>query len=132
MPDSRAFPPGNYKATVGGSHVSIGYDTADMGSCEAVKHSPRYAKVSYTVSANVTVLTAAASPAAPAGAPTAQLKRGMSIEEVTRLLGQGKLLTESVTGADLKTQVFEYVSTDRRVDVTYVDGLVVRYTINSK
>jgi hypothetical protein len=62
---------------------------------------------------------------------TAQLKRGMKMEEVTNLFGQGKQVSESVSGDGLKTQVVEYVTGDRRVDVTYVEGLVVRYSISS-
>ena len=38
----------------------------------------------------------------------------------------------SVGDAGLKTQVFEYLSEDRRVEVTYVDGLVVRFSVSSK
>jgi hypothetical protein len=70
----------------------------------------------------------AGDPAIPA---TAQLKRGMKMDEVTNLFGQGKQLSESVSGDGLKTQIFEYSSGDRRVDVTYVEGLVVRYSISS-
>ncbi len=62
---------------------------------------------------------------------TAQLKRGMKMDEVTQLFGQGKQVSQSVSGDGLKTQVVEYVSGDRRVDVTYVEGLVVRYSISS-
>ncbi len=62
---------------------------------------------------------------------TAQLKRGMKIDEVTNLFGRGKQLSESVSGDGLKTQIFEYSTGDRRVDVTYVEGLVVRYSISS-
>jgi hypothetical protein len=62
---------------------------------------------------------------------TAQLKRGMKMDEVTNLFGQGKQVSQSVSGDGLKTQVVEYVSGDRRVDVTYVEGLVVRYSISS-
>jgi hypothetical protein len=79
--------------------------------------------------------------AAPAPAPsdsgaadtpaTAKLKRGMSMEDVTTLFGPGKQLSESVGDAGLKTQIFEYTTSDRRVNITYVDGLVVRYSINS-
>ena len=66
------------------------------------------------------------------GSPTAQLKRGMKMEEVTTLLGPGKQLSESVGDGGLKTQVYEYLTTDRRVEITYVDGLVVRYLISSR
>jgi hypothetical protein len=62
---------------------------------------------------------------------TAQLKRGMKMSEVTSLFGQGKQLSESVSGDGLKTQTIEYASGDRRVDVTYVEGVVVRYSISS-
>jgi len=62
---------------------------------------------------------------------TAQLKRGMKMEEVTNLFGPGKQLSESVSTDGLKTQAFQYVTGDRRVDVTYVEGLVVRYSISS-
>jgi hypothetical protein len=62
---------------------------------------------------------------------TAQLKRGMKMDEVTNLFGQGKQVSQSVSGDGLKTQVYEYTTGDRRVDVTYVEGLVVRYSINS-
>jgi hypothetical protein len=68
----------------------------------------------------------------PAGSPTAKLQRGMKMEDVTTLLGQGKQLSESVGDGGLKTQVYEYFTTDRRVEVTYVEGLVVKYAISSK
>jgi hypothetical protein len=55
----------------------------------------------------------------------------MKISEVTSLFGQGKQLSESVSGDGLKTQTMEYASGDRRVDVTYVEGVVVRYSISS-
>ncbi len=62
---------------------------------------------------------------------TAHLKRGMKMQEVTGLFGEGHQLSESVSNDGLKTQVVEYASGDRRVDVTYVEGLVVRYSISS-
>jgi hypothetical protein len=66
------------------------------------------------------------------GSPTGQLKRGMLMADVTNLLGQGRQLSESVSTDGLKTQVYEYLPGDRRVEVTYVDGLVVRFSINSR
>ncbi|MGB2665052.1 MAG: hypothetical protein WAK48_13675 [Candidatus Acidiferrum sp.] len=94
--------------------------------------------VSFT-SAPPTTAAAPASNAAAATADssaadtpaTAKLKRGMSIQDVTALFGPGKQLSESVGDAGLKTQIFEYTTSDRRVNVTYVDGVVVRYSINS-
>jgi hypothetical protein len=62
---------------------------------------------------------------------TAHLKRGMKIEDVTNLLGPGKQMSESVSNDGLKTQTMQYVTGDRRVEVTYVEGLVVRYSISS-
>jgi len=63
---------------------------------------------------------------------TAKLKRGMRMDEVTALFGQGNLLSESVGDGGLKTQVVVYTTSDRRVEVTYVEGLVVRYSISSQ
>jgi hypothetical protein len=62
---------------------------------------------------------------------TAHLKRGMKMGDVSNLLGPGKQMSQSVSADGLKTQVFEYTSGDRLVDVTYVEGLVVRYSISS-
>jgi hypothetical protein len=67
-----------------------------------------------------------------AGSATGQLKRGMQMSDVTSLLGQGRKLSESVSNEGLKTQVFEYLPGDRRVEVTYVDGLVIRFSISSR
>jgi hypothetical protein len=70
--------------------------------------------------------------AVDSGVPaTAQLKRGMKMGEVSNLFGPGKQMSQSVSADGLKTQVFEYTSGDRLVDVTYVEGLVVRYSISS-
>jgi hypothetical protein len=74
----------------------------------------------------------AAAPTSDAGSATGQLKRGMSMDDVNALLGQGRQLSESVSSDGLKTQNFEYLPGDRRVEVTYVDGLVIRFTISSR
>ncbi len=79
-----------------------------------------------------TASPAAAATTPDASSPTAQLKRGMKIEEVATLLGPGKQLSESVGDGGLKTQVYEYLTADRRAEVTYVDGIVVRFSISSK
>jgi hypothetical protein len=63
---------------------------------------------------------------------TAQLKRGMHIDDVTKLFGPGQKLSESVSSEGLKTETFQYSTGDRRVDVIYVEGLVVRYSISSE
>jgi hypothetical protein len=77
-------------------------------------------------------VTSAPSDADTAGSATGQLKRGMQMSDVTSLLGQGRQLSESVSAEGLKTQVFEYLPGDRRVEVTYVDGLVIRFLISSR
>ena len=81
---------------------------------------------------------------APAAAPSASsvngnpnvsltdLKRGMSIGDVSNMLGLGRQLSQSVSEEGLKTQIFEYLPQDYRVEVTYVDGVVVRYSIASR
>jgi hypothetical protein len=81
---------------------------------------------------------------APAAAPTAgsvngnpnvaltDLKRGMSIGDVSNMLGLGRQLSQTVSEENLKTQIFEYLPQDYRVEVTYVDGVVVRYSISSR
>jgi hypothetical protein len=69
---------------------------------------------------------------ASAASPTAQLKRGMTMDQVNSLLGSGKQLSESVGDGGLKTQVYEYLTSDRRVEITYVDGLLVRFNISSR
>ncbi len=79
-----------------------------------------------------TAVPAASATSPDTSSPTAQLKRGMKIEEVTTLLGPGKELSESVGDGGLKTQVFEYATADRRAEVTYVDGILVRFSISSK
>ncbi len=61
----------------------------------------------------------------------AQLKRGMSAEDVTALLGQGRQMSESVSNDGLRTQVMEYRTADNLVDVTFVEGVVVKYAISS-
>ena len=80
----------------------------------------------------------AANPAAPSGpasapnTPMTQLKRGMPIGDVSQLLGLGRQVSQSTSDEGLKTQIFEYLPNDYRVQVTYVDGIVVRYSIESR
>lgn len=89
--------------------------------------------------ANVENISAEANAAPPPsgapdepGSPTAQLKRGMSFADVNTLLGAGKQLSESVGDQGLKTSVYRYLTADRQADVTFVDGMVVRFSISSK
>jgi hypothetical protein len=78
------------------------------------------------------VAAAPASGGGGAGSATSQLKRGMKIDEVASLLGQGRVVTESASADGLKTQVLEYKTDESVMDVTFVEGVVVRYSINSK
>jgi hypothetical protein len=75
-------------------------------------------------------------PSAPAtgaaATPITQLKRGMQIGEVSNLMGLGRMASQSTSEEGLKTQIFEYLPSDYRVEVTYVDGIVVRYSIESR
>jgi hypothetical protein len=52
--------------------------------------------------------------------------------DVTKLLGEGRQLSESTSSDGLKTQVLEYLPGDRRAKITYVDRLVVRFSISSR
>ena len=70
-------------------------------------------------------------PTDAAVSPTAQLKRGMKMEEVTNLFGPGKQLSQSVSPDGLRTEIVLYLVADRSVQVTYVEGLVVRFSISS-
>jgi hypothetical protein len=63
---------------------------------------------------------------------TAKLKRGMKVDEVASLFGQGKVVSESVGDSGLKTQVMDYTTSERKIEVTYVEGIVVKYSITSK
>lgn len=77
-----------------------------------------------------------AAPSASAGGasatPITQLKRGMQIGEVSDMMGLGRMMSQSTSEEGLKTQIFEYLPNDYRVEVTYVDGVVVRYSISSR
>jgi hypothetical protein len=76
--------------------------------------------------------TTAPPPPATGGAATGQLQRGMLINQVNALLGPGKLISDSTAADGLKTEVYKYVSGERETDVTYVSGVVVRFSITSK
>jgi hypothetical protein len=71
-------------------------------------------------------------PADQSGSPTAHLKRGMKLSEVNDLLGQGQKKSESSTPDGMKTEIYDYTVDDRDVTVTYVEGIVIRFSISSK
>ena len=64
--------------------------------------------------------------------PITQLKRGMQIGEVSELLGLGRQLSQVASEEGLKTQISEYLPNDYRIEVTCVDGILVRYSISSR
>lgn len=68
---------------------------------------------------------------APPAADVSIVRRGATIDEIQRAFGPGKLVSESATG-DMKTQQISYLTQDHQISVTYVDGLVVRYSINPR
>lgn len=91
--------------------------------------------VSFQGTESNSTLNGTPAPAALASAPnvpaTAKLQNGMKMEEVTALFGPGKQVLESAGDHGLRTQVYEYTTADRYVEVTYVNGLIVRYAISS-
>ncbi len=66
------------------------------------------------------------------GAGGMQIRRGMHLDEVTNLYGQGRVVSDSVSNDGLKTRVVEYQMGDSVASVTYVEGVVVRYAISSR
>jgi sRNA-binding protein len=101
------------------------------GAPEAAARVPA-ARQNDAVSADPNAPNAPAGDGDQGGSPTAHLKRGMKMSEVTSLLGAGKKL--SVSGGDngMETIIMEYLVDDRRVEGTYVDGILIRFTISSR
>jgi hypothetical protein len=74
-----------------------------------------------------------ASPPPPSGnGGSGPVQRGMKLDQVTSALGRGKVMSDTMTSDGLHTQEIMYASGDSLVDVTYVEGVVVRYSITSK
>ncbi|MBI2678368.1 MAG: hypothetical protein HYX28_06270 [Candidatus Koribacter versatilis] len=71
-------------------------------------------------------------PPAPNSNSAVQLQRGMKMAAVEAMLGRGQLLTENTSGDGLRSSEYRYVTTDNLVDVTYVEGVLVRYSISSR
>lgn len=88
-------------------------------------------KILQPVAQQVTAQASAPANGTPS-TPMTQLKRGMQIGAVSELMGLGRQLSQSTSEEGLKTQIFEYLPDDYRVEVTYVDGIVVRYSISSR
>jgi len=60
------------------------------------------------------------------------LRRGMPMDDVQQKLGRGKLLSESVGADGILTQQWEFVTSESVVNLTAVEGLVVRYSMKSR
>ncbi|HSE50408.1 MAG TPA: hypothetical protein VLA96_14475 [Terriglobales bacterium] len=72
-------------------------------------------------------------PAPPAPANSAiQLQRGMRRSAVEAMLGQGTLLVENKSGDGLTSKEYRYLTQDNLFDVTYVEDVLVRYSISSR
>jgi hypothetical protein len=71
-------------------------------------------------------------PGPPSSGNPSQVKRGMKIDEVSNLLGRGRTVNDGTSADGLHTQEIMYASGDNLVDVTFVEGVVVRYSITSK
>ena len=61
-----------------------------------------------------------------------QLQRGMKMSAVEAMLGKGRMLTENTSGDGLHSSEYRYTTIDNLVDVTYVEGVLVRYSISSR
>jgi hypothetical protein len=48
------------------------------------------------------------------------------------MLGKGQLLTENQSGDGLRSSEYRYTTIDNLIDVTYVEGVLVRYSISSR
>lgn len=73
--------------------------------------------------------------AAPAAAPSTgavQLQRGMKRSAVEAMLGKGELLVENRSGDGLRSSEWRYNTPDNRFDITYVEDVLVRYSISSR
>lgn len=82
-------------------------------------------------SRNVLAQDAPAPPPLPSNSPV-QLQRGMRKSAVEQMLGKGDLLTENKSGDGLTSSEWRYTTQDNYVDVTYVEGVLVRYAIMSR
>jgi hypothetical protein len=82
-------------------------------------------------SRNVLAQDAPPPPPVAANSP-AQLQRGMKQTAVEQMLGKGDLLTENKSGDGLRSSEWRYVTPDNYFDVTYVEGVLVRYSIMSR
>jgi len=71
-------------------------------------------------------------PPPPARDNPVQLQRGMKQSAVEAILGKGQLLTENKSGDGLRSTEVRYLTVDNMVDVTYVEGVLVRYAISSR
>lgn len=126
--------PGNYSATQSGNTTSIGYDYASKGSCSSIKHVYEAQRLPFTTTATVKESAPAAALAASTAAAAApkEIARGMKLEEVAAIYGAGKMISDNTTSDGLQTQTYNYETAEKHLEVVYVNGIVVRYTVSSK
>ena len=74
----------------------------------------------------------APAPPVPAANNPVQLQRGMRMSAVEAMLGRGQMLTENKSGDGLRSSEYRYTTIDNYVEVTYVEGVLVRYSISSR
>ena len=66
-----------------------------------------------------------------ASAPNPSLKKGMTLQEVERLLGQPRRKSEKLEGS-LKLQVLTYETVSDVIEAQFLDGVLVKYSVSSK
>jgi hypothetical protein len=67
----------------------------------------------------------------PVSASNPSLRKGMTQQEVERLLGQPRRRTEKLEGS-LKLQVLTYETVTDVIEAQYLDGVLVKYSVSSK
>jgi hypothetical protein len=73
----------------------------------------------------------ATTPTVPANSAV-QLQRGMKRSAVEAMLGKGQLMVQNQSGDGLRSSEYRYVTQDNLFDVTYVEDVLVRYSISSR
>jgi len=65
--------------------------------------------------------------------PVGRVQLGMTVEEVTQVLGSGQVVEPAASGAPHAMEVREYPADDGRIYVVrFVDGLVRRWELRAR
>jgi hypothetical protein len=70
-------------------------------------------------------------PAPAPGSGVAGLRKGLTTDEVSLLLGAAETSSERMEGS-LRVLQLSYLTTQNRVEALFVEGVLVRYTIASR